>query len=343
MPPSHTSANSIKPPSLVSRRDAIALTALGVLSENASAVVASVLMGQKGKSSETPSTQDTRDTLPSLSYTGEFRGLEDIASLRIAQKNARTTSNLSHWKIAFEKPTTPQNSLSLFFNSAPLLERELSKTLPEIVGKGIYELNSTNLPHVLQKLFETTGDERWLSRTRGKITTPLNPEEIASYQSEISSIQQKVTERLNKSDSLRVFVLERFNTLYPQMLIHGRVGRKTLQSLLLGSISTWDTAENARLQSRAPNAVIIPSMSPIDYATAIARLIILTEPADKKAPIVRLQITAPGSSSALTYAIAPFASIERIIGNTLLSHGVTGRDATEHLFAGLRRAIVEMR
>jgi hypothetical protein len=292
--------------------------------------------------SNTKSGEGRRHNITPQIYTWDFRWLEDIAQLRAAEKEARKKSLLSDWSVKFEKPQTPTNPLWLFFNSAPLLIKELSKTLPEVVGNWVHEMSSQNLPQVLQKLFETTGDERWLSRTRGTVTSPIGLDEFTKYMSDIARTRTEVATRLAQNERLQTFVIDRFNALYPQMLIHGKVGRKTLQSLLLGSIALWDTAESTRIQTHQPQAVA-PSMTPLDYATSIARLAILTESPTRKTPIVRLQVLAPGVNGALTYAIAPFSSVERLLGNTLLSHGITERDAVEHLFAGIRKTIVEMK
>ena len=203
-------------------------------------------------------------------------------------------------------------------------------------------MNSQNLPQILKKLFETTGDERWLSRTRGTVTIPIGLDEFTKYMSDIARTYTDITTRLGQNERLQTFMIDRFNALYPQILIHGKVGRKTLQSLLLGSITLWDTAESARIQMHQ-SQTIAPSMTPLDYATSIARLAILTENPTRKTPIVRLQVLAPAVNGALTYAIAPFSSVERLLGNTLLSHGITEREVAEHLFAGIRKTIVEMR
>jgi hypothetical protein len=292
--------------------------------------------------SNTKSGEALRPNITPRVYLWDFRWLEDIAQLRADEKEARKKSLLSEWSVKFEKPWTPTNPLWLFFNSAPLLIKELGKTLPEVVGNWVHEMSSQNLSQILQKLFETTWDERWLSRTRGTVTSPIGLDEFTKYMSDIARTRADVTVRLAQNMRLQAFVIDRFNALYPQMLIHGKVGRKTLQSLLLGSIALWDAAESARVQMHQPQTTA-PSMTPLDYATSIARLAILTENPNRKTPIVRLQVLAPGVNGALTYAIAPFSSVERLLGNTLLSHGIAERDATEYLFAGIRKTIVEMK
>jgi hypothetical protein len=203
-------------------------------------------------------------------------------------------------------------------------------------------MNSNNLPQILQKLFEATGDDRWMSRTRGSVTTPLSTDEFAKYKSDISRAQVEVTARLIQNKRLRAFVTDRFNALYPQLLINGKVGRKTLQSLLLGCIALWDTAESARIQMMFPSQKISPSMTPLDYATSIARLAVLTEDPTRKTPIVRLQIRAPGVNGALTYAIPPFSTVIRLLGKTFVSHGITEDDAADNFFSKIRETIVVM-